>query len=171
MEAIRTEHDTQNRTIQGQKMALDSIVVELGSLRFLGKDRDNISHMPSPMMTPAVESSMDFVEGNPGGVIAELGSSAHVSVIDHGAGEMGEIDDKVDGQAEKASSDDVPLSTLNPAAKPFYPNSKADEDDDIEMGEVAEDPKNVKGKRKIREELEEGEASDSSSALSDPPDD
>ncbi|KAG6911237.1 hypothetical protein DXG01_003104 [Tephrocybe rancida] len=41
-------------------------------------------------------------------------------------------------------------------------------EDDIEMGEVEEDPK---PKRKLREELEEGEASDASSALSDPPDD
>ncbi|KAG6821577.1 hypothetical protein H0H93_000086 [Arthromyces matolae] len=40
--------------------------------------------------------------------------------------------------------------------------------DDIEMGEVEEDPK---PKKKAREELEEGEASDTSSALSDPPDD
>jgi THO complex subunit 7 len=43
-------------------------------------------------------------------------------------------------------------------------------EDDIEMGEV-EEPRNDKGKKKYREELEEGEASDTSSALSDPPDD
>ncbi len=40
--------------------------------------------------------------------------------------------------------------------------------DDIEMGEVEEDPK---GKKKAREDMEEGEATDASSELSEPPDD
>jgi len=47
-------------------------------------------------------------------------------------------------------------------------------DDDIEMGELAEEREPVRGKRKLRlrrEDLEEGEASDESSELSDPPDD
>ena len=76
---------------------------------------------------------------------------------------------------------------MNPAAKPFHPttqklsaapspapSSKQAPEDDIEMGEVEEHPKNLiaKGKKKVREEeLEEGEASDSSSELSEPPDD
>jgi THO complex subunit 7 len=48
------------------------------------------------------------------------------------------------------------------------PNS----DDDIEMGELAEEREPLRGKKKLRrEELEEGEASDESSELSDPPDD
>jgi THO complex subunit 7 len=172
MEAIRAEHDTQNRTIQGQKAALDSIVADLGSLPFLGKDRDIVSRIASPALTPAVESGMDFAEGNHEGAIVEShGHSDNVSIMDAETGEIGEIDDdKVDTRAEMASSDDIPLSSLNPAAKPFYPQGKGEEDDDIEMGEVAEE-KNIKGKKKIREELEEGEASDSSSALSDPPDD
>jgi THO complex subunit 7 len=84
--------------------------------------------------------------------------------------ENGEIDEKEEGEGDKSSSDDMPLSTLNPKTKPFISNEELDEDD-IEMGEVAEDPKNFKGKKKAREDLEEGEASDSSSALSDPPDD
>ncbi|TCD63961.1 Biotin/lipoate A/B protein ligase [Steccherinum ochraceum] len=49
------------------------------------------------------------------------------------------------------------------------------EEEDIEMGELAEEPKsNGNGKKKAKpepEELEEGEASDLSSELSDPPDD
>jgi hypothetical protein len=47
-------------------------------------------------------------------------------------------------------------------------------DDDIEMGELAEEREPVRGKKKLRlrrEDLEEGEASDESSELSDPPDD
>jgi len=39
------------------------------------------------------------------------------------------------------------------------------------MGELAEEPREVKApKKRAREDLEEGEASDSSSALSDVPD-
>lgn len=44
-------------------------------------------------------------------------------------------------------------------------------DDDIEMGELAEEPVKAKQKKVREEELEEGEASDESSALSDLPDD
>jgi THO complex subunit 7 len=171
MEAIRTEHDTQNRTIQGQKFALDGIVTELENMRFYGKDKENVSHMASPSMTPAAEGSTYFSEGNPEGGLAESFGTSNVSAMDGGTGEMGEIDGKVDGRAEKASSENVPHPSLDPTAKPFYPGSKREEDDDIEMGEVAEGPKNTKAKKKARrEELEEGEASDSSSALSDPPD-
>ena len=42
-------------------------------------------------------------------------------------------------------------------------------EDDIEMGEVEEDPKE-RAKNRLRE-LEEGEATDASSELSEPPDD
>jgi THO complex subunit 7 len=90
-------------------------------------------------------------------------------------GESGEVMEKEDGE-DNDDNDAVLLSasdSLNPAAKTFIPRISLSKgsDDDIEMGELAEDPK-VKGKKKVRdEELEEGEASDSSSALSDPPDD
>jgi THO complex subunit 7 len=171
MEAIRTEHDTQNRTIQGQKIALDTIVSDLESLRFLGKDKDTISHMDSPATTPALESGMDVVDNVLGD---SLGGSADMDVR---TGETGEIEERQSREGERASSNDTTHSlSLNPSAKPFYPQSVATkgsgEEEDIEMGEVSEGPKNnsLKGKRKLREELEEGEASDSSSALSEPPD-
>ena len=45
------------------------------------------------------------------------------------------------------------------------------EETDIEMGEVEEEPKEKNNKKKIREDLEEGEATDGSSELSEPPDD
>jgi THO complex subunit 7 len=84
------------------------------------------------------------------------------------------------GELEKEDGEDNELeavllstsSSLNVSAQPFVPLllTKGLEDD-IEMGEVAEGPK-FKVKKKVRdEELEEGEASDSSSALSDPPED
>ena len=166
MESIRTDHDLQNRTIQGQKIALDNIVAELASLRFLGKDKD-VSHLASPAMTPTVDSNMDF--GNAEG--GSLESSAGLSAVTNDIVEIGEIDEKVLGRAEQVPPKATPLPPLNPGAKPFYPNRKRDKEDDIEMGEVSEDPKDMKGKRRLREELEEGEASDLSSELSDPPDD
>ena len=45
------------------------------------------------------------------------------------------------------------------------------EEEDIEMGELAEEPKERAPKKVRDEELEEGEASDLSSELSEPPDD
>src|SRR5262245_46171185 len=53
--AIREEHDTENRMIQGQKSALDAIICDLGSLRILGKEREVASLLESPSTTPAPE--------------------------------------------------------------------------------------------------------------------
>ncbi|KAJ7044502.1 Tho complex subunit 7-domain-containing protein [Mycena alexandri] len=136
MAAIRAEHDTQNRTIQAQKTALDTIVSDLGSLRFMGKDREVATSTDlSPRDTPGPESTGD--------------ATATVS-------------EKM--EVEEGEEETVPDSVV--------PAEEAVEDD-IEMGEVEEEPKN-KGKKKREEELEEGEASDASdasSALSEPPDD
>ncbi|KAJ7178984.1 Tho complex subunit 7-domain-containing protein [Mycena filopes] len=139
MAAIRAEHDTQNRTIQAQKLALDTIVSDLGSLRFMGKDREAATSTDlSPRDTPGPESTGD----------AAVGAT---------------IPEKMEVAEEQSVLDSV------------VPAEEAAEDDDIEMGEVEEEPKNnSKGKKKREEELEEGEASDASdisSLLSEPPDD
>jgi THO complex subunit 7 len=171
METIRTEHDNHNRTVQEQKSALDNIITELGSLQFIGKDREAISHAVSPV--PTAEGSMDVIEENTDvGLSQSLVNSASVSIVDGGATDVEDAGDAEENtRMEKTSVGGVRGSSLNPGAKPCYPRSIADEDDDIEMGEVAEEPKDAKGKRKAREELEEGEASDTSSDLSEPPDD
>ncbi|KII94875.1 hypothetical protein PLICRDRAFT_33700 [Plicaturopsis crispa FD-325 SS-3] len=167
MATIRAEQDSQDRTIQGQKAALDVIITDLGSLRLMGKDGAHAaSNIASPALTPAPDIAIDAADG----------------ITDDVAGIAGPLNGASnEGDEDKASSDDVPLSaSLNPAAKPFHPPlrsvpaAKRDaEEDDIEMGEVEEPPKVVipKLKKRDKEELEEGEASDSSSALSDPPDD
>jgi len=63
-----------------------------------------------------------------------------------------------------------PLGSAPPSIVIHDPPSNSD--DDIEMGELAEEREPLRGKKKLRrEELEEGEASDDSSELSDPPDD
>ncbi|KAH7887612.1 Tho complex subunit 7-domain-containing protein [Phlebopus sp. FC_14] len=182
MTAIRAEHDTQERIIRAQKSALDGIVVDLSTLRLLGKDKESTaSRLASPLPTPAPDSA-DAHGGN-----------RTLSPRDDGKPtegvESGEVADEKE-EGEDDDSIDVPLSTkISTIAKEGASRQSATplssqtqtrsermfrlriEDDDIEMGEVAEDPKHLKMKRKIREELEEGEASDSSSALSDPPDD
>ncbi len=144
MAAIRTEHETQNKTIQCQKSALDSIITDLGSLRFMGKEPETTSIPQSLRGTPALESTLALPENDA------------VSVPDSNftSGNEGEEDKKA----------------LREATSEGLVSEGAIEDNDIEMGEVEEDPKG-KNKRKQREELEEGEASDASSALSDPPDD
>jgi THO complex subunit 7 len=185
MIAIRTEHETQNRTIQGQKSALDGIIGDLGSLRLLGKDREVGSIVASPFMTPGPEG-VDAGEGTTEYANAQSNSATDLGNAATENVESGELDERFEAGEDKTSTGMIISASLNPSAKPFNPtlqkssaapsptpSSKPLPEDDIEMGEVEEHPKNLsgKGKRKLREDLEEGEASDSSSALSDPPDD
>lgn len=139
MAAIRSEHDTQNRTIQRQKTALDGIIAELGSLRFMGKEPDSASVPQSARATPALEvAETPAIESRLPSVIAD---------------ETDEDKLVPDSATENAPSEGM-----------------IEEENDIEMGEVEEDPKE-KNRKKSREELEEGEATDASSELSEPPDD
>jgi THO complex subunit 7 len=145
MAAIRAEHDTQNRTIQAQKAALDAIVTDLGSLRFLGKDREAAASSDlSPRDTPGPEA----------GDATTAPAEGETAVPEKMEVEEGE--------------EEILLESIVPA-------EEEEVEDDIEMGEVEEEPKNsLKGKKKRDEELEEGEASepsDDSSVLSEPPDD
>jgi THO complex subunit 7 len=168
MVAIRSEHDTQNRRIQAQKFALDGVIFDLGAVNMMGKDKENTgSRQASPTPTPVLEDGLDITMDN------GVGGSVEGSAL--GMEESAELEDKEEGE-DKENSEAGLLSvphSLNAVAEPFVPRLTLSGglEDDIEMGELAEDPK-VKGKKKARdEELEEGEASDSSSALSDPPDD
>lgn len=175
MAAINAEHETQDRIIRGQKTALDSIIMDLSSLRLMGKDKESGT---SSLGTPAATPAPDGTEADDN--LPNMRDSLQIvdEGLDEDEKETGEVaEEKEDGEDDQSIG--TPLSSkLNPAANEFAPRShtpsslrppEEEEDDDIEMGEVAEDPK-VKAK-KAREELEEGEASDASSALSDPPDD
>ena len=174
--AIRAEHETQDRIIREQKSALDGIVIDLASLRLLGKDKD-----ASRLATPAATPLPDLPDSEDGQISSQRDGEKQDGV------EYGELfegrDGEDDGPADLLSlskyglsaqglvsrQSGTPLSSLR-ESQGALPVDQGD-DDDIEMGEVAEDPKQLKAKKKVREELEEGEASDSSSALSDPPDD
>ncbi|KAG2349059.1 hypothetical protein BDR05DRAFT_398866 [Suillus weaverae] len=173
MAAINAEHETQDRIIRGQKTALDSIIMDLSSLRLMGKDKESVT---SGLGTPAATPAPDGTEADDN--LPNMRDSPQIvdEGLDEDGKETGEVAEEKE-YGEDYQSIGTPLSSkLNPAANEFAPISYTpsslrppEEDDDIEMGEVAEDPK-VKAK-KAREELEEGEASDASSALSDPPDD
>ena len=128
----------------------------------------------------------------------EEGEEAEEGEAEEGETEEGQKDHK-DGQS---SDDVPLSTTLNPRARVFVPSRNSvpvvqpsrltrsrfnpagsappsivihdppNSDDDIEMGELAEEREPLRGKKKLRrEDLEEGEASDESSELSDPPDD
>lgn len=173
MAAINAEHETQDRIIRGQKTALDSIVMDLSSLRLMGKDKESAT---SGLGTPAATPAPDGTEADDN--LPNMRDSSQIvdEGLDEDEKETGEVaEEKEDGEDDQSIGTSL-SSKLNPAVNEFAPSSHTpsslrppEEDDDIEMGEVAEDPK-VKAK-KAREELEEGEASDASSALSDPPDD
>jgi len=143
MAAICAEHETQNRTIKGHKSALDGIIADLSSLRFMGKERETTLIPESRPETPYLDT-LDVAS-------AAESSLTSINSVSSEEGEEGE-DDKI---------------VLDPDQ---VTNGHAAKEDDIEMGEVEEEPKD-KNKKKSREELEEGEATDASSELSEPPDD
>ncbi|KAH8830437.1 Tho complex subunit 7-domain-containing protein [Flagelloscypha sp. PMI_526] len=74
---------------------------------------------------------------------------------------------------EPSSPSPLPMEDEGEVPQNAVPPAESVDDDDIEMGEVDETVVRspAKGKKKLKEDLEEGEASDASSALSDPPDD
>ncbi|KAG6833907.1 hypothetical protein H0H87_007918 [Tephrocybe sp. NHM501043] len=139
MAAIRSEHETHSRMLFDQKSSLDAIITQLDYLRFMGKDKDVPSNGPSRVATPVQDLTGAETE-------------------DSTAAAIGTGTDRPQSEREQSKM---------PSESAEVPTIEVGEDD-IEMGEVEEDPK---PKKKVREELEEGEASDASSALSDPPDD
>lgn len=185
MAAIRSEHEHQIRIVMSQKAALDSVIVDLNALRSMGKqdptDLSRPSTPPPDIRAPDEDLDMD--------------GSTSVRTREE-TGELLEEDSPKVLRDNDRESDDVPLSastSLNAGARPFVSSrsrtstpvmqsasspapvsSSSAVDDDIEMGELAEDPKEqkvIKKKPPREEELEEGEASDMSSELSEPPDD
>lgn len=145
MAAIRAEHDTQNRTIQGHKSALDTIISDLSSLRFMGKE-------PETTPTPSIPQSLRATPAPEPDVESSLTSFSAEEVEE----------DKDDGLLPETVSENQTVMS----------EGMIEEEDDIEMGEVEEDPRDKNKKKSQREEeMEEGEATDASSELSEPPDD
>jgi len=201
MAAIRADQEAQSRHLQSQRASLVSIISDLGSLRLMTKDTEaEPSHPGTPdpeAATSEARSSPALVAPNEESE-REEGEEAEEGEAEEGEAEEGQRDQK-DGQS---SDDVPLSTTLNPRVHVFVPprnsapvvqpprltrlhfnpagsappsiviHDPPNSDDDIEMGELAEEREPLRGKKKLRrEELEEGEASDESSELSDPPDD
>jgi len=149
MASIRTEQDMQNRVLLAQKSALNDIITELSALRFIGKDKEALSPPNSGRATPEAEVSTQD--------LAVESSTRAASVEEDTKGEDEEKEEgEHDGDGEDSGS----------SGKDEGSQLK---ENDIEMGEVEEEPRDSQALED--DELEEGEASDFSSELSDPPDD
>ena len=159
--AILSEHETQTRLVQAQKTALDTIINDISSLRLLGKDPD-LPQEDTPgedsQYLPDDEKSTEEPSLNPAAKPFTPSRFSTPSAIPSVAQRQLQPKGVSSGVSSPLLSSPVPVSTKD--------------DDDIEMGELAEEPGEVKSpKKKAREELEEGEASDgSSSPLSAVPD-
>ncbi|KAL4247144.1 hypothetical protein ABKN59_001348 [Abortiporus biennis] len=182
MAAILSENEDQHRTAHSQKIKLDMIVADLSELRLMGK-QDVTTISP--------------VEGEESRATSPL----ETGTVREGSGETGDVEmreesGEVKEDAGSEDEEDIPLSkrntpstpgiNLNPSAKPFVPTttrtstpllsgtgrgdtgtprSTNEDDGQKEEGEEEE------GDDIEMAELEEGEASDLSSELSEPPED
>lgn len=153
MAAIRVEQDLQTRILLNQQTSLNGIISDLQGLRFIGKEKEPVTAPNSARATPAPDSleTLDILSATAGAPSEAPSPTEKTSMKDS---------EREEGEEEEGS-----LSAKLDASVAA--------EDDIEMGEVEEDPRDSPRKkvRDLDEELEEGEASDLSSVLSDPPDD
>jgi THO complex subunit 7 len=194
MAAIRADQEAQSRHLQTQRASLVSIISDLGSLKLMTKDSEAEPSHPGTPDLDAATSEADASRSSPAVVAANEES-------DREEGEAEEVEKRHDGQSSDdvplsialnfrasitlSSRNSAPVIEPGPLTRShFNPTGSvppsivihdppSNSDDDIEMGELAEEREPVRGKklRLRREDLEEGEASDESSELSDPPDD
>lgn len=134
---------------------MDTIISDIGSLRLLGKDPDLLQ--PD---TP-VEDSQDPPDDEKLSEEPSLNPAAKPFTPSRLSTPTAITSVAQRQLQSKISSDLSSPLVSSPALVPTK------DDDDIEMGELAEEPGEVKLlKKKVREELEEGEASDGSSPSS-----
>jgi THO complex subunit 7 len=157
MAAIQHEQDAKARLMQAQRAALHAVVGHVGALRLLSKDVD-------------LDADAD-ADDEAGADTLEAGEEREAPALNPGAPPFVPPTAAAPGQQRvqqlaRPDSAAPPSRTATPL--PATP-TQAPATNDVEMGEVAE----VKARRKKPrdEELEEGEATDGSSELSDPPDD
>jgi THO complex subunit 7 len=200
MAAIRADQEAQGRYLHSQRTSLISIISDLGSLRPMSKDTEVEPSQPgtpnpdeaqsevavsrsSPAIAVVIEGSekeegeeaeegeaeeerMRQEDGQSSDVVpltTNLNPKAHVFVPSPNSAHVIQFRRIIRSQFNATGS-------APPSIGPHDSQSKTD--DDIEMGELAEEREPLRVKKKLRrEELEEGEASDESSELSDPPDD
>jgi THO complex subunit 7 len=97
MTTINVEHETQTQLLKAQKASLDSVITELASLRFVGKEREGTtSGVPSPRASPGPEGVPECID-------ADIIPDPLTSSGDEGSGrdsigqdiEMGEVDEGI----------------------------------------------------------------------------
>ncbi|EKM59481.1 uncharacterized protein PHACADRAFT_114297 [Phanerochaete carnosa HHB-10118-sp] len=174
MAAIRAEHEEQTRVLRAQQSALDDVISHIRDLRLLANpDIDAIEQAQRGSPAPETQPSED----------TDVPSEPRTRE------ETGEIQETPESDKDTQAGGASSSKFLNPSAQPFVPGAttsriatpqtaaptptpsvdpRAEEqeegeaDDDVEMGELAEEPgERPVTKKKVREELEEGEASDS----------
>jgi THO complex subunit 7 len=169
MSAIRAEHEAQDRILHQQRSALHNVVAGLTALRLIGKDPDASDGVDSPM--PAADDREDGEDA--GGVASTLAPSSLLNPTARPFVPPSRTSTPGDSQRKPGLSMPTPLSSGTPLSRvssPLPPPANStSKDNDIEMGEV--DEKRGRKKKIREEELEEGEATDGSSELSDPPGD
>lgn len=180
MVMIRGEQETHDTLIRDQQTALDEIISRIAVARSMGKEEGTSSAMASPESTPVPDGAVEPVEK-----IDD--ATAMDTTVENVESPL------IPSTAEPSTSPPIsraitPASALNPTARIFEPSvtkfasplrqvtsaapaAAAPLSEDIEMGELEEEPRVRKGKNKVREDREEGEASDDGSEVSDPPSD
>ena len=134
---------------------MDTIISDIGSLRLLGKDPDLLqpdTPVEDSQEPPDDEKLSEEPSLNPAAkpfTPSRLSTPTAITSV---------------AQRQLQSKISSDLSSPLVSSPALVPTK---DDDDIEMGELAEEPGEVKLlKKKVREELEEGEASDGSSPSS-----
>jgi THO complex subunit 7 len=181
---INAEKDSQSKTMDTRQSMFNNLVQQLRNLRLMGKE--NGSSPSTPPELPQLILPEDGEEGSAdrdsNSVAASGSRSGTPSLLNPDARSF---------QPNSGSSKHLPshlrqsytpgISTGPPT--PAESTGKEDgEEEDIEMGEVSESSNarlnnnsalgnGGNSRKRSKEDLEEGEASDASSILSDPPDD
>jgi THO complex subunit 7 len=135
---------------------LDTIISDISSLRLLGKDPDLLQPGTPGGDSQDLPDDEKFTEEPSLNPAAKPFTPSRFSTPN-----------AITSVAQRQlQSKVVPSGLSSPlVSSPLLMPTK--DDDDVEMGELAEEPGEVKSpKKKVREELEEGEASDGSSSLS-----
>jgi THO complex subunit 7 len=190
MAAIQSEHETQDRVMQAQKAALHTVVADIASLRLIGKDPEAMEteETISEVLPEEKEDGEEDGEGTstplaaPSPVLGALNPTARPFIPGPSAAPPSRTSTPVGPQSHAqrrlglgTGSSTAPSTTPSARPSPRPPSpKKASTDDDVEMGEVAEQKVQKRKGRDPDEELEEGEATDSelsSSELSEPPED
>ena len=176
LQAIHAEHETQDRMISMRKSALDTIVLDLGQLRSLGRENIEVSAAPSPGADEDVD--MNVNDGADGDHAASSDSASKPNSLSslnpnvkpfqpRGIAQLGSpslrhaalMNSASRAPTPTSSSLRTPHSSLKGKGHQDEEAEEGEAEEDIEMGEVSEQEERAERMAK-GEDREEGEASD-----------